>query len=629
MFAKSSLLVAAIGLFMVFITGCGGGSPGPDTGGGDPVSLTISADTDGASDVSAPLDPGAIVTVYNFRTGTEITKGTLVADGTCKVDVSSGLTVVVVITGVSGGKTYRLSTIIPSTPPSDTAYEANPATSIAAEAIAQKYFKEQVISQDTLDTVLPLAEAYVSSNPGADYSLSGTLITGAVTDFGNEAGLDDALDSIVSGVPDETNGVALAKQAIQQIKEAGIPIKTMVNQERPDVEGIFGQAVKDKYTGLGNRLDTLIAPAMFGDWEFGDDWDISVFDLTLGRVYEADSSSGWLELTDAGSGTAGQIRITLNADGDIYTLVAAKSGSAWTITQTFSGDPSQLYRVTIPEVSDEPGSNPAVTGTISIKDNVFTTPLTFSGTLSATGPNKASYTKIVFNGTLTTPNVSSAGRFEINFPASKPAGATDEDVVYDFPTSFSMTNANITVTGEGTTVALTGSISITAVNIILDVDGELRPFPKTVEMTGTYSNSHSGLGFDGSITANWSNPATDTDETPAKGTVNMDGEMTREGHPTYYADLKFTLDSGTATCEIDLREGSNTLNGTATATITHDGVTNASMDLENQSGVTFSVSDEGGTLSGDMKVGGTKVADISESSGLIRIDYTGGTYDEF
>ena len=629
MFAKSSLLVAAIGLFMVFITGCGGGSPGPDTGGGDPVSLTISADTDGASDVSAPLDPGAIVTVYNFRTGTEITKGTLVADGTCKVDVSSGLTVVVVITGESGGKTYRLSTIIPSTPPSDTAYEANPATSIAAEAIAQKYFKEQVISQDTLDTVLPLAEAYVSSNPGADYSLSGTLITGAVTDFGNEAGLDDALDSIVSGVPDETNGVALAKQAIQQIKEAGIPIKTMVNQERPDVEGIFGQAVKDKYTGLGNRLDTLIAPAMFGDWEFGDDWDISVFDLTLGRVYEADSSSGWLELTDAGSGTAGQIRITLNADGDIYTLVAAKSGSAWTITQTFSGDPSQLYRVTIPEVSDEPGSNPAVTGTISIKDNVFTTPLTFSGTLSATGPNKASYTKIVFNGTLTTPNVSSAGRFEINFPASKPAGATDEDVVYDFPTSFSMTNANITVTGEGTTVALTGSISITAVNIILDVDGELRPFPKTVEMTGTYSNSHSGLGFDGSITANWSNPATDTDETPAKGTVNMDGEMTREGHPTYYADLKFTLDSGTATCEIDLREGSNTLNGTATATITHDGVTNASMDLENQSGVTFSVSDEGGTLSGDMKVGGTKVADISESSGLIRIDYTGGTYDEF
>ena len=642
---KMRALLYSVGflLLLTLLAGCGGGGGDSDLQYG--ASLTIHTDTMApivaaaktrAIDIGAALDEGGIVTVYNFLTG-EVVAGpeTLDSEGKVTLDVPAGLTVAVVITGTQGdpAKDYRLSLIIPSVPTEGGEYEADPATSIAAEAIAQEYYKEQVISQDVWDEVLADAQTFVADNPDDDFSLVGTVITGSATDFGLPAGLGDDAPPLV--VPVETNSVALAKNAVQQIKEAGVPLVAMVSQERPDVDGIFTTEVTAKYKALGNRLDRLIMPALFGNLELSDSPAdrIEIFDLTVGDTYHVIGTDfERLVIENAGTGTAGKITITADSEpgetpAGTYTVEASKSGTTWTVTQTFTGDSLQHYTVTAPEAAQhngESGANPSLTGNISVTDSVFTTPMTFNGTFSAVGADSDHYTQMTFSGTLTSENVTSSGAFQVNFPSTVPAGASEWDDTYSFPTAASMTNGNITVTGGGTTIALTGNISVEMVNYT-GHDG-LEVAPKSVTMTGAYDNSHSGLSFEGSITANWTNAPT-TGSLTAAGTMNLHGELTREGHPTYYADITFTLSGGTATSAIDLRAGASTLIGTATGVLTaddHPG--DSSLTLTNQAGVEFNLArSAAGVLSGSVKVGSETVATIADSpiSGLtLRVTYS-------
>ena len=639
--AKALLYSACFLLLLTLLAGCGGGGGGstPELG----ATLNLSTDTMSVSlaassrtVVGAALDEGGIVTVYNFLTKEVVATGTLDAQGKATVEVPAGLTVAIVITGTQGGKDYRLSLVIPTVPIDGGDYTADPVTSIAAEAVAQKYYGTQIISQSVLDVATAAAQAFVTANADADFSLTGDLITGTGTDFGEDAGLGADLDEIVNGVPDETNGVALAKIAVQQIKEAGVPLVAMVSLERPDVEGIFTTEVTAKYKALGSRLDRLIMPALAGDLELsGSPTDrLSIFDLTVGTYHVIGTDFGRLVIESTGTAPANTVIITAASDpgetpAGTYTLTAVKSGTTWTATQTFTGpgDPLQSYVVTVPEAVQHgvnPGANPSLTGNISLTDSVFTTPITFNGTASAVGADPDHYTQWTFSGTLTSENVTSSGTFQANFPSTVPAGAEAWDNIYDFPTAASMTNGNITVTGGGTTIALTGNISVEMVNYT-GRDG-LEFAPKTVSMTGTYDNSHSGLSFEGSITGNWTNAPT-TGSLTAAGTMNLHGELTREGHPTYYADITFTLSSGTVTSTIDLRAGASTLIGTATGTLTaddHPG--DSSLKLTNQAGVEFNLArSSAGVLSGSVKVGSETVATIAESpiSGLtIRITYS-------
>lgn len=639
--AKALLYSAGFLLLLTLLAGCGGGG-----GGSTPelaATLNLSTDTMSVSlaassraVVGAALDEGGIVTVYNFLTGEVIVTGTLDAQGKSTVEVPAGLTVAIVITGTQGdpAKNYRLSLVIPTVPIDGGDYTADPATSIAAEAVAQKYYGTQIISQSVLDVATADAQAFVTANADADFSLTGDLITGTGTDFGKDAGLGADLDEIVNGVPDETNGVALAKIAVQQIKEAGVPLVAMVSLERPDVDGIFTTEVTAKYKALGSRLDKLIMPALAGDLELsGSPSDrLSIFDLAVGNAYQVIGEDFGRLVIEPNGTASGKIVITADSPpgetpAGTYRLEASKSGTTWTVTQTFTGDELQHYTVTVPEAVQDgvnPGANPSFTGNISLTDSAFTTPITFNGTASAVGADPDQYTQWTFTGTLTSENVTSSGTFQANFPSTVPAGAEAWDNIYDFPTAASMTNGNITVTGGGTTIALTGNISVEMVNYTGDSGLEFAP--KTVSMTGTYDNSHSGLHFEGSITGNWTNAPT-TGSLTAAGTLNLDGELTRDGHPTYYADITFTLDSGTVTSDIDLRAGASTLIGTATGTFTADDhLGDSSLKLTNQAGVEFNVTrSAAGAIGGTVKVGSETVATIAESpiSGLtLQITYS-------
>ncbi|MCL6629010.1 MAG: hypothetical protein K6U00_05355, partial [Armatimonadetes bacterium] len=186
-----------------------------------------------AVDLTAPLPQGSTVIVYDFKTGAEITRGTLDATGKCKLTVTPGLTVAVVITGTLDGKNYRLSLLIPQVPSTDTEYVADPVTSLAAEAIAAKHFKKGItIDQGTLDEVTDAAYDFYSSNSDADYSVGGGIFAGA--SFGATNSLTNAVQDVVNTVPDTVNqNLVAAKNAVQTIKEAGVPVQSLLNQEYP------------------------------------------------------------------------------------------------------------------------------------------------------------------------------------------------------------------------------------------------------------------------------------------------------------------------------------------------------------------------------------------------------------
>jgi len=653
---RSLLLLTCLVGWALLLAGCGGGGGGPSEKPG--VGLLVGADTaysDRQTPVGsypqggAPLDAGARVTVYGFASGQEMASGTLDSNGWCSLHVTPGGTAAVVITSAGGGKSWRISAIIAVIAVGGGRCIADPATSIAAEAIAQKHFGKTEIDQDTISAVLAKAVEYLGAHPAADCSLAGGLICG--TAFGAPGSLNTGeLQGVIAAVPNTINSsIVAAKHCVQQIREAGVPLTSMLAQERPDIQGLFTDQVAAKYEALIRRLHTLMLPAMFGGMAYQDSqgdvtWP-TVFDLQIGGGYKAqlhdDEGSGWkdrwFEITDDPSvSVPNQITIVYATEPGItpsgtYTLTAKRQGIGWTVTQTFTGDPSQLYTVSIPSITDDPGQNPLYSLRISLKDMEFTTAATFEGTLSATGADRWSYTRIVLDGKLTAQPVTAQGRFQADFPSSVPPEADpDEQDIYDFPLGFSMTNAAITVGSGSSAIGFTGGISVSTESFV--ALGRPMIVPKHVEMTGAYSNAHSGLEFDGSITGDWTNPR-ETDVSKQNGSIHMRGDLTRKGYPSYCMDVTFTLASGSSRADIALRVGDESLTGAATGELGSNGALgNASLTLVNQEGVRFLISSNGsGVITGSVKVGDETVADIGMHGSFLRITYRTNppTFDEF
>lgn len=423
-----------------------------------------------------------------------------------------------------------------------------------------------------------------------------------------------------------------ARNCVRQIRDAGVPLASMLAQERPDIEGIFTQEVAARYEDLITRLHALALPAMFGGMEYhdaaGDPIWPTVFDLEMGKAYkaelqEAGPDDSWLVLSDdSASNTPGQITITYQtAAGTYRRLVAKKSAFVWTITQTFSGDASQNYSISIPNPADEYGANPSMLVLISLKDSQFKTPLTFQGMLSAVGPDRGSYTRITFDGKLSSPEVSAQGKLQADFPTAVPNGAdADRYDIYDFPIGFSASNCRI----EAGSIVISGNVSV-----LLEAfasSGRPALVPKHVEMTGAYSNGHTGLGFNGSITGDWANPR-ESDPSRLTGSLHLHGEMTRKSYPGYYADISYSAEAGVSTANIELRAGNGSLTGTATG-----GSGGKSLSLVNQSGVRIAIScDASDRISGSMTVTGETVASITRVGTALRMTYrtTPSTFDEF
>lgn len=649
------LLITCFASMALTVAGCGGGG-----GGGSSekpgVGLLVGADAaysyrqtpDGSyPQGGAPLDAGARVVVYDFASGKEMASGTLDSNGWCGLHVTPGRTAAVVITGAGGGKSYRISAIIAVIPVGGGRFVADPATSIAAEAIAQKHFGKTEIDQHTISAVLAKAVEYLGAHPAADCSLAGGLIRG--TAFGAPGSLNTSeLQAVIAAVPNTINSsIVAAKHCVQQIKEAGVPLSSMLAQERPDIQGLLTEQVADRYEALIARLHTLMLPAMFGGMAYqGSQGDVTwptVFDLQMGGGYRTqfhdDEGNGWkdrwFEITDDPNVSApNQITIVYATEPGVtpsgtYTLTAKRHGVGWTVTQTFTADLSQLYAITIPCPTDDPGQNPSLPLRISLKDTELAA--TFEGTLSATGADRWSYTRIVLDGKLAAPPLTTQGRFQADFPASLPPDANPDVLdAYDFPVGFSMTNGAITVGNGSSAIGFTGGVTVSTESFV--ALGKPKIVPKHLQVTGAYSNAHSGLEFDGSITGDWTNPR-EADVSKQNGSIHMRGDLSRKGYPSYYADVTFGLASGSSSADITLRVGDESLNGRATGTLASNGVLgNASLTLMNQDGVQFLISSNGsGVISGSVKVGAETVADIGMRGSFLRITYRTNppTFDEF
>lgn len=628
------LLVAGVIILATLISGCGGGSS--DTPG---VTLTIGADVEYATRahsrapiITAKLDAGGTVTVYNFETGAVITSGVLDSSGTCDLDVTPGLTVAVVVEGTREGKTYRFSTIIPVTPSVDTEYILDPVSSMAAEAIAQQYYAQnKAIDQGTFDDVAEQAAIYYADHLGADYSTSdGTLIGG--TEFGAADSLDETeLADVIAAVPDTIDDNLVAgKNAVQQIKDAGSPIAALVSAESLDIEGVISNEVLDSYADLGSRLDELILPLIFGDVEL-DGERTSIHDLTSGQNYTVASKVGsHVVLEDAGTGTAGQVRITYETGGETYTVVRRTSGSNYEITQTFSGDPHQEYKVTTPTTPPS-GEDPSVTISVSLEDEVFTTAVIFVGTASATGEDEEHYTRVAFNGTLTTPEITSTMTCQADFPSSLPAGANPDDSIYEYPTRMILSNGRITLVGDDATITIAGSCTVTTQ--VLSGGDYAWIMPKTIDFNGSYTNSDTGMDFSGSIEADLTWEVVGDHENVSSGTLSMQGELSRTGYASYNADIDVTKTGDDATATISLAAGASTLDGTGTVTIDPEtGPTSFSLSLTNQDGIDFGLAmNEADVVSGSIVVGDTTVATITKETDAgqdyLKITYTDDTFE--
>ncbi|HEY3418905.1 MAG TPA: hypothetical protein VGM23_18680, partial [Armatimonadota bacterium] len=456
--------LAALALVSLMLQGCSSSSGGFTVLPGS--RLTIGGDTAytdrtaarTVATLSAPLAAGAVIDVYNFQTGVKLTSGQIGSDGFGTVNITPGMTVAIIITGTRAGVSYRLSTIIPSVPTADTELVADPATSLAAEAIAQQYFRSSLIDQGTFEKVLTAARNYLQSHPGASIALGGGLIAGGST-FGVAGALDATqLAAVIAAVPTVIdNKIVAAKNAVQQFKEVGLPLESVLNQERPNLDNLYASCtgainnaslhtVLAKYNGLGDRLGTLLLPALFGNWLYVDVlnptgvWGKSIFQFVPGMGYLVTQTPSYLRVTpNAAYNVADQITIVLVTPGGNYQLVAKMtSPSTAELRQTCTNDANMQYAVTATASSGDLtnlGTNPTFQTDISLADSQLTTPVTFNGTLSATGADLQSYTRIIYAGTLDSGEVHSGATVTVNFPSALPAGAPSEQSIYDFPTS--------------------------------------------------------------------------------------------------------------------------------------------------------------------------------------------------
>ncbi|MHB9025616.1 MAG: hypothetical protein ACYC7E_15845 [Armatimonadota bacterium] len=493
---RSTLLFwlwAALLLACMVLVGCSSSGGGPDVTPG--TRLTIGGDTAYVArsksrtelTLSAPIVANSTIQVFNYQTGALITSGIIGSDGFGTVEVTPGLTVAVVITSPAGATpAYRLSTIIPSVPIVDSEVLADPASTLAAEAIAEQFplGSQTVIDQGTFDDVLGAAEDFLAANPtNDDISLGGGLLESGST-FGS-GGLDDTdLADVIAAVPATIdNNVALGKKAVYQFKEIGLPLQAITSAEGPNLEDVYDACVLAtdsvnldtviaKYTGVGERMGTLLLPALLGDWLYIDAlnpfgiWGTSIIEFTMGQGYRATPAGDYLTVTpDASLDTAGQVTVALTTTGGTYLVVLTEpTATSVEVRQTYTGDPTMQYVIGVSTNQSNisvPGLNPSLQVQLSLADSVLTTPVTFTGTVSAVGADMDSYTQITYTGTLVSAEVNSTGTIRANFPLAKPAGALPEQSIYEFPTSVSLSNASFTVSAGGASATVRGAMTVT------------------------------------------------------------------------------------------------------------------------------------------------------------------------
>ncbi|MGQ9581161.1 MAG: hypothetical protein ACUVT8_09475 [Armatimonadota bacterium] len=651
MVRKISLVFLAVVVATV-VTGCGGGGGG--TGGGDAVTpgvtLLVGADTvyggsvpearlmqAGPIHLKAPVEDGAQVLVYNFETGELIKTGTI-TNGWCRLEnVPSGLSLAVVVKGKRGEKNYRLSTLIPVVT-GEKEYVADPVTSVVAEAFStQNFAKNTVFSDDDLKDVEVMARQWVQAHSGFDFSIDGGVFTS--TDFGKEGSLNPNapdINRVIEAVRPVNDKIARAKNTITLAEEAGTPFWKMVGLESLDLQEVFTDQVISKYNTLYKNMGNLLVPAIATELRLNGQ-KMNVSGLEVGRKYTVtgiEPYDSYLILRDDGAGTSGYITIRREVPGDgIYTLVAKHEGSSWILTQTCTGDAQMQYKFIISDKIlqlEEFGENPTISGTLTARDKNLATPVTLQLSASATGADPDHYTAFTITGNISTPEVTMSGSFGGTFASSLPEGAAEWQSRYDFPTSVSMTNARVTVKVGSKQITLQGNLS--GKTQFVRLSDRVVAAPNVLRFSGGYSNTSTGLTFTGSITSDITWVAKNNEAEPSTGTITVSGSLKKPDHPTYSIDVKANKTATQMSVNLSLTAATISFDGTGIVKFdqTSGDPKSASMRLEASTGaVIYYSKSETGAESGRIEVDGTKVADITFSENVIRINFTDGTFKAF
>jgi len=528
---KVLLLVCVAAFTLLIVAGCSGGNSGIQSSLHPGTSLRVAANTlmsptTGVKGIVSlsKLDAGANIAVYDFATGQLLTQGVIGTDGSGSVNVTAGLSVVVVVSGASAGKAYRLSAIIASVPTADTSLIIDPASTLAAELLGQRDFQRSGIDQSTVDTATNLTGEWLSEHSGCDLSLGGGLLT-AGSSYADANSVDATkLSPVIAQLtPIVNSNLVKARKAIQQIKDIGGPITTMTTTEKSSVEKITTKivnafstdgmtAIETKYSQLSSRLNRLIMPGIQGDWAYKENGVEmgyrSIFDLVIGKGYLATEMSDgfgntWIEITPKASlDVRRQITVKLPGKFEMLTITATQSGSQWTITQTSTRDSRMKYSCTMP-YDIVLGADPKVTTSVTIQDSMVTPAINYTGTLKATGPDKQHYTHMEFNGALTAKEISAKGVFAVDFPPVLPVGANSDATTYEFPTRVSLTNGSWQWMMNGETLAVAGSGAITAQPFL--IGGQLVDRPVSFTLTNGSASIKKGsetIALSGNVSFN-------------------------------------------------------------------------------------------------------------------------------
>jgi hypothetical protein len=213
--------------------------------------------------------------------------------------------------------------------------------------------------------------------------------------------------------------------------------------------------------------------------------------------------------------------------------------------------------------------------------------------------------------------------FRSNISATASSQVADDGDI--LPVELKVTGLSLTATSGTHEIIASGSLTANA-QVKTGSDGK-QSVPYYVKLTGGYSNSETDLAFSGTIEATWDNPSADATPDTAKGSVTIDGHITREGYRAYDADLAFNLDgAGNATCTVTkLGWGNAYLTGSASAVFDAEGdAQNEHLELTNQNDVKFTIGSE---LVGNVSVGATEVAQTSRENGMLKITFTDSTHE--